>query len=142
TLLLAEEAEQEVFGAHVAVSELSRLTHRERENLLCTRRIRQIRARGGARLALLHRVLDLLFVLVEVYAEILKDGRGHALTLPDEAEQDVLCAHVLVMEPSRFLARHCKDLSDPLREIVAVHRFLDPRLVPRLTLLSPPRLPT
>ena len=53
--------------------------------------------------------------------EVLQHRRGDALTLADQAEQDVLRAHVLVVETRGFLARHREDLPHPLGEVVAVH---------------------
>ena len=77
-----------------------------------------------AAFALLHRLLDLLLDLVQLDGEVLKHRGGDALTLADEAEQDVLRAHVLVVESRGFLARHGEDLPHPLGKVVAVHQSL------------------
>ena len=107
--------------ADVAVIQLARLAHGELEHLLGARGIGKI---GPGRLAgfpLLDRLFDLLLNLVELDAEILQNGRGDALTLADQAEQDVLGPHVLVVEACGLLARHREDLPHPLGEVVAVH---------------------
>ena len=82
---------------------------------------------AAAGFPLLHRLLDLLLNLVELDAQVLQDGRGDALALADQAEQDVLGAHVFVVETRGFLARHREDLPHPLGEVVAVHGALRPR---------------
>ena len=120
-LLLAEQAEQQVLGADVGVVELARLGHRQLEHLLGARGVRQVGAGGGGRLSLLDRLLDLLLDVLEVDVEV-RSTRGDALALADQAEQDVLGADVLVVQPGRFLARHLEDLPDPVGEVVAVHR--------------------
>ena len=123
-LLLAEKPEQQVLGADVAVVELARLAHGELEDLLRARRIGKIGAGRLRRFPLLDGLLDLLLNLVEIDAQVLENRRGDALTLADEAEQDVLRPHVLVVETRGFLARHREDLPHTLGEVVAVHSSL------------------
>ncbi len=59
---------------------------------------------------------DLLADTVEVSAELLEDLGGHALALPDQAEQDVLGADVVVAELQRLAERQLEDLLGPGRE--------------------------
>ncbi len=113
-----------MLGADVAVIELARFAHRELEHLLRARGIREIGAGRWRGFPLLDRLLDLLLNLVELDAEVLQHGRGDALALADEAEQDVLGAHVFVVEACGFLARHRENLPHPLSEVVAVHMSL------------------
>ena len=120
-LLFAQQAEQQVLGADVAVAQIAGFAHGELEYFLGARRIGEIGSGRGCGLTLLHGLLDLLLNLVEVDAEVLEDGGGDTLALADEAEQDVLGAHVFVMEAGSFLARHREDLPHPLSEVVAVH---------------------
>ena len=123
-LLFPKEAEQEVFGADVAVVQFARLAHGELEHLLRARRVGKI---GTGRLTgfpLLHRLLDLLLDVVEFDAEVLQHRCCNAFTLADQAEQDVLGPHVLVVETRGFLASHREYLPHPLGEVVAVHSSL------------------
>ena len=120
-LLFAQQSEQQVLGADVGVAELASFAHRELEHLLRARRVGEVGTGRLGRFPLLDRLLDLLLNLVELDGEILQHGGGDALTLADEAEQDVLRAHVLVVETGGFLARHREDLPHPLSEVVAVH---------------------
>ena len=81
----------------------------------------QVGTRGLDRFPLLDRLLDLLLDLVEVDVEVLQDRGRDAFAFADEAEQDVLRAHVFVVESLRLLPCHLEDLSNPLGEVVAVH---------------------
>ncbi len=53
---------------------------------------------------------------VEVSAELLEDLRGDALTLADQAEQDVLGSDVVVPQLQRLAQRELQDLLRPRRE--------------------------
>src|SRR5207249_1616824 len=72
-------------------------------------------------LPLFHLLFDLLLNLVQLDAEVLQHGRRHSLALPNEAEENVLGTHVLVVEARGLFARHREYLAHPFREIVAVH---------------------
>ena len=76
---------------------------------------------------------DLVADLVEVHAEALEDAGGDALALADEAEEQVLGADVVVVEPARFVdgeldhllgARSQADLADD-RPVAAADDELD-----------------
>ncbi len=129
-LLLAQQPQQQVLGADVAVVQLARLAHRQLENFLGARGVRQIgpRRRGG--FALLDRLLDLLLDLFEVDVEVGEDRGRHAFALADQAEQYVLGPHVLVVQPRGLFPRHLQDFPHPIREVVAVH--LESSVVNRL----------
>ena len=59
----------------------------------------------------------------ELDVHVLEDARGDALALADEAEQQVLRADVVVVEPLRLVLRERQDLAGAVRELVeAVHR--------------------
>ncbi len=128
---LAEQAEEQVFGADVGMIELARFHHGELKHLLGARRVRQLRSRGRRCLPLLDRLLDLLLNFVEVDAQVLQDGRSHPFTFANESEQYVLGADVLVTQPLRLFPRHCENLANALREIVSVHR-VDPVSLARM----------
>ena len=60
--------------------------------------------------------------LGQLDVHVLEDARGHALALADEAQEQVLRADVVVVEPLRFVLSQCQDLARPVRELVeAIH---------------------
>ena len=123
-LLLAQQPEQQVLGAHVGVVELAGFGHRELEHLLGARRIGKVGPGPMRGLALLDRLLDLLLDLFEVDVQVGEHGRRDALALADEAEQDVLGAHVVVVQADRLLPGHLQDLPNPIGEVVPFIWFL------------------
>jgi hypothetical protein len=103
-LTLADQAEQDVLGADVVVAELQRLAQAQLQDLLRARGERDVAARGL--LAVPDDLLDLLADGLQRDAEGLQRLRGDALTLVDQAEQDVLGADVVVVEhPGLFLGQ-------------------------------------
>ena len=124
SFFFAKQSQQQVLGADVAVSELAGFAHRELQHLLGARCIWKVGARGLRGFSLLDRFFDLLLDLVQLDVQVLQDCRGHALTLSNEAEQNVLRPDVFVMQPGRLLARHREDFSNSLGEVVAVHDAL------------------
>ena len=121
-LFLAQQAEEQVLGADVAVVELARLDHGQLEDLLGARGVRQVGTGGRGGFPALDRLLDLLLDVLEIDVEVLQDAGGDALALANQAEEDVLRPHVLVVQAGRFFAGHLQDLPDAVGEIVAVHR--------------------
>ena len=121
-LLFPEQTQQEVLGAHVGVVQLPGLGHGQLQHLLGPRGVRQVGPDGGARFPLLDRLLDLLLDLLEVDVEVGQDRGGDAFALANQAQEDVLGAHVFVVQTGSLLPGHLKDLADPIGEIVAVHR--------------------
>src|SRR5688572_7082807 len=115
-----------MLSADISVTKVAGFAHRQLEDFLCARRIREIRSGRGRGLTLLYSLLDLLLNFVEVDAEVLQDGGSDSLTFTDEAEQYVLGADVFVMEACRFLTRHGEDFSYSLCEVVTVH-FCNPQ---------------
>ena len=111
-LTLADEAEQDVLGADVVVAELQRFTQRQLEDLLRTRREGDVARRRRA--ALTDDLFDLATHGLEADAERFERFRGDALTLVDEAEQDVLGADVAVIEQPGFFLREHDDSSRPI----------------------------
>src|SRR5690606_20740968 len=88
---------------------------------------------------LLHSLVDLLQIDVEVH----QDGGGNALALANQSQEDVLRAHVIVLEPDGLLPCHRQDLPDTVREVV-IHgtprrpRRLAPEIKKALTSRRPP----
>ena len=104
-LALTDEAEEDVLGADVVVTELQCLTQRQLEDLLRAGRERDVPRRRLA--ALTDDLLDLAADSLEGDAERLECLRGNAFALVDEAEEDVLGADVVVVQEACFLL--CQD---------------------------------
>src|SRR6476659_9992059 len=123
-LALADEAEQDVLGPDVVVPELQRLAQRQLEDLLCPRSERNVPARRL--LALADDLFDLLAHRVQRDAEGLQGLRGDALTLMDQAQQDVLGPDVVVVEhPSLSLGQDDNPtcaVGEPLEHVPAPSR--------------------
>ena len=103
-LALADQAEQDVLGADVVVAELQRLAQRQLQHLLRPRGEGDVAGRGL--LALADDLLHLLADALERDAEGLECLGGDALTLVDQAQEDVLGADVVVVEhPGLFLGQ-------------------------------------
>ena len=116
----AEQAEQDVFGADVAVVERFRLLVGKGEHLLDPRRVGDatgnLLAGAGADF-LLHFHADALEVEPHAFEHVDRD----ALAQLDQAEQQVLGAHVAVVETVRLLPGKCQDLLGSGCEVV--HRM-------------------
>src|SRR5699024_31892 len=123
SLALADEAEQNVLGADVAVSQLQRLTEAELEDLLRPRCEGNVSAR--CLLALSDDLLDLVAHLFEGDVHALKSLRCQAFTLVDQAEQNVLGADVVVFEKFRFFLREHHDAACSVGE--PLEHFHPPR---------------
>ena len=62
--------------------------------------------------------------LVELDAHVVEDARGDAIALADEAQEQMLSADVVVVEPLRFFLSKRQDLASAVRELVeAIHRI-------------------
>ena len=102
---LANQAEQNMLSADVAVAQLQSLTQRELQHLLGMRGKGDVPVRG--RVALADHLFDLLAGGVQLHALRGECLGGHALTLSDQAEQQVFGADVVVLEsPRLFLRQH------------------------------------
>jgi hypothetical protein len=130
-LTLADQAQQDVLGADVVVAQLLGLPRGQLEHLLGTRGERDVP--GRHLLALADDLLDLLPHCLQADAKRLQDFRGHALTLMDQAQQDVLGADVVVVQhPGLFLRQHhnpprpigklLKHLNQHSSAVAVVHR--------------------
>ena len=119
-LALAHEAEQQVLGADVVVAQPARLVDRQLDH--------PFRARGQPDLADDRPVaapddeLDGGADLGQLDVHVLEHARRDALALPDEPEQQVLGADVVVVEPLRLVLRKRQHLARAVRELVeAIH---------------------
>ena len=103
-LALADEAEQDVLGADVVVAQLQRLAQRQLEDLLGARGEGDVTRRRL--LALADDLLHLGAHGLQRDAERLQRLGGDALTLVDQAQEDVLGPDVVVVEhPCLFLGK-------------------------------------
>jgi len=106
------------------VTELQGLSQAQLEDLLGPRGEGNVAA--GRRTALADDLLDLIAHSLEADAEGLERFRGDALTLVDQAEQDVLRPDVVVVEQARFFLRQHHHSSSPVGEPLE-HRYFPPR---------------
>ena len=120
-LALADEAEEQVLRADVVVAEAARLVDRELDDPLGARR--QADLADDRAIAATDDELDRRPHLGQLDVHVLEDARGDALALADEAEEQVLRADVVVVEPLRLVLSERQDLARAVRELVeAVHR--------------------
>src|SRR5205823_9691870 len=99
---VAHEAEQDVLGADVVVTETLRLAQRELERLLRARRERHLASRHHL-VAFADDAGDLGARLLDRNLEALEDPGRETLLLTQQAEQDVLGADVVVLEGAGLL---------------------------------------
>src|SRR3989442_1318901 len=113
-LAFADETEEQMLGADVAVAELARLVDRELDDLLCARRERDL-ARRGRRVAAADDELDRGPDLGELYPERVEHASRDAFALTHQPEQQVLGPDVVVVEADGLVLGERKD---PLRAVV------------------------
>ena len=102
---LANQTEQDVFGADVGVVDLQCLAQAQLEHLLGARGEGDVTA--GALLTVADDLLDLLPHRFQRNAERFQGLRRDTLALVDEAEENVFGADVVVVQhPSLFLGQH------------------------------------
>ena len=119
-LALAHEAQQQVLGADVVVAQPARLVDGELDDPLRPRR--QADLADDRPVAAPDDELDRRPDLGQLDVHVLEHARGDALALAHEAEQQVLGADVVVVEPLRFVLRKRQDLARAIRELVeAIH---------------------
>src|SRR5699024_4339755 len=106
-LTLADEAQQDMLRADVAVAQLQRFAQAQLEDLLRTGSERDVARRGL--LALPDDLRDLFADLLEGDPHPFERLRRDALAFVDEAEQDVLGADVVVLEELRLFLREHDD---------------------------------
>ena len=132
-LALADEAEEQVLRADVVVAEAARLVDGQLDDALGPRR--QPDLADDRAIAAADDELDGGPDLGQLDVHVLEDARRDALALADEAEEQVLRADVVVVEPLRLVLSERQDLARAIRELVeAIHR------VERLFLPRAPRM--
>src|SRR4051794_34159618 len=113
-LALADQAEQDVLGADVAVAELERLAERVLEDLLRAGREGNVAGRGLLPLA--DDLLDLGPDRFERDVERFEGLRGDAFAFVDQTQEDVLGPDVVVVEQACFLLREDNHPPGPVGE--------------------------
>ena len=113
-LALPDEAQEDVLRAYVVVAQLQRLAQRELQDLLGPWGERNVPAGGTGTVA--DELLDLAACGLQRDAEGLQALGGHALTLVDQPEQDVLRADVVVVEQPRLFLGEYHDPPGPVGE--------------------------
>ncbi len=120
-LALADEAQEQVLRADVVVAEPAGLVDGQLDDPLGARR--QADLADDRAVAATDDELDGGPDLGQLDVHVLEDARGDALALADEAEEQVLRADVVVVEPLRLVLSQCQDLARAIRELVeAIHR--------------------
>ena len=119
-LALADEAQEQVLRADVVVSQPAGLVDGQLDDALRARR--QADLADDRAIAASDDELDRGPDLGQLDVHVLEHARGHAFALADEAQEQVLRADVVVVEPLRFVLSQCQDLARPVRELVeAIH---------------------
>jgi hypothetical protein len=113
-LALTDEAEQDVLRTDVVMAELECLTERKLEHLLGPRSKRNVTR--WRRSALADDLLDLVADGLQRNAQRFERLGGDALTFVYEAEQNVLCADVAVIEQPGFFLGKNYDPAGPVGE--------------------------
>ena len=119
-LPFADEPEEQVLGADVVVAQAARLVDGQLDDSLGARGQADLTDHRPVAAAddELHGRAD----LGEFHVHVLEHARRHALALAHEAEEQVLGADVVVVEPLRFVLREGQDLARAVGELVeSVH---------------------
>ena len=114
---LADQSQEEVLGADVVVAELARLVDAQFQYPLRARRERNLPDRERSARRGDH-ALDRLAYRVEIQSQIVQHGGSDSLPLANDAEEQVLGADVVVLEPRGFLPREIHHLPHAFRELV------------------------
>src|SRR2546425_6268888 len=107
-LAFADEPEEQVLGADVAVAELPCLVDRELDDLLGARRERDL-ARGGRGVAPADDELDGRAHLGKLHSEGIEYARRYPFALTHETEKEVLRSDVVVVETDRLVLGERED---------------------------------
>src|SRR5688572_5007229 len=123
--LFGDEPEQEMFGTDVAVLHQARFCHGQLDRLFAARRVRQVRSGNLALGSRPEHVQKAVNEMISVDAEVGENRCRDAVPFARDRQQDVLGSHVRMAEIRGFDPRAGEDLSNALREVVAVHDHSD-----------------
>ena len=122
-LTLPDEAKEQVLRADVVVAESAGLVDGQLDHALGAGR--QAHLADDRSIATPDDELDRGAHLRELDVHVLEDARSDAFALADEAQEQVLRADVVVVEPLSLVLRERQDLPGAVREFVeAIHRGL------------------
>ena len=121
----------QVLRADVVVAQAARLVDRQLDHALRARR--EPNLADDRAVTAPDDELDRGSNLRELDVHVLEDARGHAFALADQAEEQMLRADVVVVEPLRFVLRKRQDFAGPVSELV---ESLHERVVPLVRALS------
>ena len=116
TLALAHEAEEEMLRADVVVPEAASLVDGQLDDTLGARG--QADLADDRAIATTDDELDRRAHLGQLDVHVLEHAGSHALPFPDEAEQEVLRADVVVVEALGLILRERQDLARAVSELV------------------------
>ena len=120
-LALADQAQQQVLRADVVVAEAARLVDGQLDDALGAGR--QPDLAHDRAVAATDDELDGGPDLGQLDVHVLEHARGDALALADQAEEQMLRADVVVVEPLRLVLRERQDLARAIGELVEpIHR--------------------
>ena len=120
-LAFADETQEQVLGPDVVMAEASGLVDGQLDDALRSRGETDL-AHDGT-IASTDDELDRRPDLGQLDVHVLEHARGHTLALADEAQEQMLRADVVVVEPLRLVLSQCQDLARTIRELVeSVHR--------------------
>ena len=127
-LALADEAEQQVLRADVVVAQPTGLVDGQLDDALGARREPDLA--HDRPIAAADDELDGGADLGQLDVHVLEHARRDTLALADEAEEQVLRADVVVVEPLRLVLSERQDLARAIRELVEpIHRVERPFLL-------------
>ncbi len=115
-LTLTDQAEQQVLRADVVVAETAGLVYGQLDDALGARRKPDLA--DDRTVPPPDDELDRRPDLGQLDVHVLQHARSHAFALPDEAEEQVLRADVVVVEPLGFVLRKSQDFAGAIRELV------------------------
>ena len=120
-LALTDEAQEQVLRADVVVAEATGFVDREFDDPLGARR--QADLADDRAIAAADDELDGGPDLGQLDVHVLEHTGRHTFALADEAQEQMLRADVVVVEPLRLVLSQCQDLACAIREFVeTVHR--------------------
>ena len=135
-LAFPDEAQEQVLRADVVVTEPAGLVDGQLDHALGARR--QAHLADDRAIATTDDEFDGGPHLRELDVHVLEHARGDALALADEAQEQMLRADVVVVEPLGFVLRERQDLASAVRELVeSIHRGLNAYSVPGVTSVPP-----
>ena len=124
-LALAHESQQQVLRADVVVAQPAGLVDGQLDDALGARR--QPDLAHDRSIAPADDELDRGADLGQLDVHVLEDARGHTLALADEAQEQMLRADVVVVEPLRLVLSKRQDLACAISELVEpIHRVEHP----------------